>query len=71
MTVALALLLGSVLVGWLAPRHLVRLTDPVVALVAWLASVAAVIGTSAATASTVSSASTPASPTCGSASRRR
>jgi Zn-dependent protease with chaperone function len=47
MTVALALLLGSALVGWLAPRHLVRLTDPVVALVAWLASVAAVIGTSA------------------------
>jgi Zn-dependent protease with chaperone function len=47
MTVALALLLGSALVGWLAPRHLVRLTDPVVALVAWLASVVAVIGTTA------------------------
>lgn len=47
MTVALALLLGSALVGWLAPRHLVRLADPVVALVAWLASVVAVITTAA------------------------
>lgn len=43
MTVALALLLGSALVGWLAPRQLVRLADPVVALVAWLVSVVAVI----------------------------
>ncbi|MEU0880434.1 M56 family metallopeptidase [Lentzea sp. NPDC005914] len=47
MTVALALLLGSLLVGWLAPRHLVRIEDPVVALVAWLTSVVAVIGTTA------------------------
>lgn len=45
MTVALALLLGSVLVGWLAPRWLVRLADPVVALVAWFVSVVAVITT--------------------------
>ncbi len=45
MTVALALLLGSALVGWLAPRRLVRLADPVVALVAWLVSVVAVITT--------------------------
>ncbi|GGU26914.1 M56 family metallopeptidase [Lentzea flava] len=48
MTVALALLLGSALVGWLAPRRLVRLADPVVALVAWLASVVAVVVTVAA-----------------------
>lgn len=47
MTVALALLLGSVLLGWLAPRHLIRLADPVVALVAWLASVVAVVTTAA------------------------
>jgi Zn-dependent protease with chaperone function len=47
MTVAAALLLGSVLVGWLAPRRLVRLADPVVALVAWLVSVVAVITTAA------------------------
>ncbi|MFC3897654.1 M56 family metallopeptidase [Lentzea rhizosphaerae] len=47
MTVALALLLGSALVGWLAPRQLVRLADPVVALVAWLVSVVAVIVTAA------------------------
>ncbi|MET8759435.1 M56 family metallopeptidase [Lentzea sp. NPDC004782] len=45
MTVALALFLGSALVGWLAPRRLVRLADPVVALVAWLTSVVAVIAT--------------------------
>jgi Zn-dependent protease with chaperone function len=45
MTVALALLLGSALVGWLAPRRLLRLADPVVALVAWLTSVVAVIAT--------------------------
>jgi Zn-dependent protease with chaperone function len=44
-TVALALLLGSALVGWLAPRRLVRLADPVMALVAWLVSVVAVIAT--------------------------
>ncbi len=47
MIVAVALLLGSVLVGWLAPRHLVRLADPVVALVAWLGSVVAVLTTAA------------------------
>ena len=45
MTVALALLLGAALVGWLAPRRLVRLADPVVALVAWFVSVVAVITT--------------------------
>jgi Zn-dependent protease with chaperone function len=45
MTVALALFLGSALVGWLAPRRLVRLADPVVALVAWLTSVVAVVAT--------------------------
>ena len=48
MTVALALLAGAALVGWLAPRRLVRLTDPVVALVAWLVSVVAVVATAAA-----------------------
>lgn len=46
MTVALALLLGSAAVGWLAPRVLGRISDPVVALVAWTASVAAVVITS-------------------------
>lgn len=45
MTVAVALLLGSALVGWLAPRRLARLADPVVALVAWLTSIVAVIAT--------------------------
>ncbi|GAB2859812.1 M56 family metallopeptidase [Lentzea nigeriaca] len=47
MTVALALLAGAALVGWLAPRRLVRLADPVVALVAWLVSVVAVVATAA------------------------
>lgn len=46
MTVALALLLGSTAVGWLAPRLLQRLGDPVVALVAWITSVIAVVATS-------------------------
>jgi Zn-dependent protease with chaperone function len=46
MTVALALLLGSAAVGWLAPRVLWRISDPVVALVAWITSVAAVVITS-------------------------
>ncbi|MEV6235736.1 M56 family metallopeptidase [Lentzea sp. NPDC051838] len=46
MTVALALLLGSALVGWLAPRVLWRLNDPVVALVAWISAVIAVVATS-------------------------
>jgi Zn-dependent protease with chaperone function len=48
MTVALALLLGSAAVGWLAPRALWRISDPVVALVAWTASIAAVVVTSTA-----------------------
>jgi Zn-dependent protease with chaperone function len=47
MTVALALLLGSALVGWLTPGLLRRLVDPVVAVVAWLTSVVAVLATSA------------------------
>ncbi|SMD25250.1 M56 family metallopeptidase [Lentzea albidocapillata] len=47
MTVALALLLGSITMGWLAPRLLRRLSDPVVAVVAWLTSIAAVMTTSA------------------------
>lgn len=48
MTVALALLLGSAFVGWLAPHYLRLLADPAVALVAWLVSVVAVVATSAA-----------------------
>ncbi|WP_285741109.1 M56 family metallopeptidase [Lentzea sp. NBRC 105346] len=44
---ALALLLGCGVVGALAPRYLLRLSDPVVALVAWLVSVLAVMATSA------------------------
>lgn len=48
MTVALSLLLGCVVVGWLGPRCLLRLADPVVALVAWLVSVVAVVITTAA-----------------------
>lgn len=48
MTIALALLLGSAAVGWLAPRVLQRINDPVVALVAWLTSAAAVVITSTA-----------------------
>ena len=47
MTVALALLLGSTAVGWLAPRLLRRLSDPLVAVVAWLSSIIAVVATSA------------------------
>jgi Zn-dependent protease with chaperone function len=46
LTVALALLLGSAAVGWLAPRVLWRISDPVVALVAWITSVVAVVTTS-------------------------
>jgi len=46
LTVALALLLGSAAVGWLAPRALWRISDPVVALVAWITSVVAVVITS-------------------------
>ncbi|KOV82462.1 M56 family metallopeptidase [Nocardia sp. NRRL S-836] len=46
MTVALALLLGSAAMGWLAPRVLRRIGDPVVALVAWTSSVVAVMTTS-------------------------
>ncbi|GGP74578.1 hypothetical protein [Saccharothrix coeruleofusca] len=46
MTVALALLLGSTVMGWLAPRVLCRLNDPLVALVAWITSVIAVVATS-------------------------
>ncbi|RAS70050.1 peptidase M48-like protein [Lentzea atacamensis] len=47
MTVALSLLLGCVVVGWLAPRYLLRIADPAVALVAWLVSVVAVVVTTA------------------------
>jgi Zn-dependent protease with chaperone function len=47
MTVALALLLGSAAVGWLAPRLLRRLSDPTVAVAAWLSSIIAVVATSA------------------------
>ena len=47
MTVALSLLLGCLVVGWFAPRYLLRLADPVVALVGWLVSVVAVVVTSA------------------------
>lgn len=47
MIVALSLLLGCVVVGWLAPRYLLRLADPLTALIAWLASVVTVILTSA------------------------
>ena len=46
MTVALALLLGSITMGWLAPRLLRLLSDPVVAVIAWLTSVTAVMTTS-------------------------
>jgi Zn-dependent protease with chaperone function len=46
MIIALALLLGSAVVGRLAPLLLRRLTDPVVALVGWLTSVVAVVVTS-------------------------
>ncbi|MEV6715214.1 M56 family metallopeptidase [Lentzea sp. NPDC051208] len=48
MTVALTLLLGCAAMGWLAPRVLGRISDPVVALVAWIASVVAVVITSTA-----------------------
>jgi Zn-dependent protease with chaperone function len=47
MIVALSLLLGCLLVGWLAPHYLLRLSDPVVALVAWLVSIVAVVLSSA------------------------
>lgn len=46
MTVALALLLGSAVMGCLGPQLLRRLGDPVVALVAWITSVVTVMITS-------------------------
>ncbi|WP_439659431.1 M56 family metallopeptidase [Lentzea sp. HUAS TT2] len=52
MTVAVSLLLGAALVGWLAPTFLARRVvsggDPLVAVVAWLTSASAVVATTAA-----------------------
>lgn len=49
MTVAVSLLFGAALVGWLVPRFLARRVvsggDPLVAVVAWLASATAVVAT--------------------------